>query len=372
MANTTRIFLSPPHLSGLEMSYIQSAFDKNYIAPVGDNINEFENLVGSYLNNQNVVALNSGTAALHLALKCADVQEGEVVLVQSFTFTASANVIKYVNAIPYFIDSELDTWNICPDLLQKAIIDCKNKNLKIKALIATDLFGMPAKWNEINAICKSNNITVIQDSAEALGSKIDNEPVGNQGDCAVFSFNGNKIITTSGGGILVCPDAEKAKQAIHLATQAKDAADHYLHTQIGFNYRMSNILAGIGIAQFNVLPNRVEARRDVFSKYAHTLSDFEFQPEILANKSNRWLTVMLCKTQNQRENIQKMMLENGIEVRRVWKPMHLQPVFEKELAQINGHSERIFDLGLCLPSGSQLTDAEQNEIISLIKLCIEI
>lgn len=367
MANTTRIFLSPPHLSGLEMSYIQSAFDKNYIAPVGDNINEFEHLVGAYLNNQNVVALNSGSAALHLALKCADVKEGDVVMVQSFTFTASANVIKYVNAIPYFIDSELDTWNICPDLLQKAIIDCKNKNLKIKALIATDLFGMPAKWNEINAICKSNNITIIQDSAEALGSKIDNEPIGNQGDYAVFSFNGNKIITTSGGGMLICPVPEKAKQALHLATQAKDVADHYLHTQVGFNYRMSNILAGIGIAQFNVLQKRVEARRNIFSKYASSLSDFNFQPEIDVNKSNRWLTVMLCKSQIQRENIQKLMFENGIEVRRVWKPMHLQPVFEKEYAQINGHSEQIFELGLCLPSGSQLTDAEQNEIISLIK-----
>jgi dTDP-4-amino-4,6-dideoxygalactose transaminase len=359
-------------MGGTEQKYVQEAFDTNWVAPLGPNVNEFENSIQHYLSDQNhVAALSSGTAAIHLALILAGVQERDEVLCQSFTFSASANPIAYLGATPVFVDSEKETWNMCPELLEEAIKDRILKGKKPKAIVVVHLYGMPAKMLAIQEIARNYEIMLIEDAAEAIGSTIDSEKCGTFGDFGVLSFNGNKIITTSGGGALVCRTEEKKQQAIHLATQARDAAPHYQHSKIGYNYRMSNIVAGIGRGQMEVLDLRVKQRRANYDFYHHELKSL---PEITFLKepenyfSNRWLSCMLLPSYEAREQVRLALLQENIESRPLWKPMHLQPVFKSCEAYTNHISEDLFERGLCLPSGSNLEKEDVVRVVSNIKM----
>lgn len=352
-----KIWLSSPHMGITEQKYVKEAFDTNWVAPLGSNVSEFEDQLQNYLNNnRHIAVLNSGTAALHLALILAGVKQNDEVLCQSFTFSASANPIVYVGAKPVFIDSETETWNICPTTLEKAIKDRIAKGKKPKAIIAVHLYGMPYKTKEILTISNKYEIPVIEDSAEALGSEVNGQKCGTFADYAILSFNGNKIITTSGGGALITKSKEQQQKAIFLATQARDEAPHYQHSEIGYNYRMSNVVAGIGRGQMEVLSDRVQARRANFKYYKETLKNtnltFLEEPENFF--SNRWLTTVLTPSFKQREKIRLALQANNIESRPLWKPMHLQPVFNNCASYTNGNSESFFDKGLCLPSGSNL------------------
>ena len=365
-----KIWLSPTHMSGKEMKYIQEAFDTNWIAPLGPNINEFENTLQSYLGeNKDVAAINSGTAAIHLALILAGVTQGDEVLCQSFTFSASANPIIYVGAKPVFIDSEADTWNMCPKALEAAILDRFEKGEKPKAIVVVDSYGMPAKWDEIVAIAKKHKLFLIEDAASALGSTYKNQKCGTFGDFGILSFNGNKIITTSGGGALVCNHAEIKEKVVFLATQARDNAPHYEHSHIGYNYRMSNVLAGIGRGQMEVLEDRVAARRKIHTLYKNELkhTNLQFLPEPEGHFSNRWLSCVLTESHEIREKIRLFLEKENIESRPLWKPMHLQPIFKKYASYENGISESLFEKGLCLPSGSNTTENDLERIIHLLK-----
>ena len=370
----TKIWLSPPHMCGEELKYVQQAFDTNWIAPIGPNIDAFEHSLAITMgHSKKVVALSSGTAAIHLALVMAGVTRGDEVLVQTHTHNASVNPIIYQGAIPIFIDSEKQTWNMCPLLLEEAIQDRISKGKKPKAIIVVHLYGMPAKMNEICTIAQKYKIVLIEDAAEALGSEVNRQKGGTFGDFGILSFNGNKIITTSGGGALVCNSIEEKNKAIFLATQARDEAPHYQHSEIGYNYRMSNIVAGIGRGQMKVLENRVIARRanfELYQKELSNISELELLKEPVGFYSNRWLSCVLTPSFEIREKIRLALEKENIESRPLWKPMHQQPVFEKSPKYINGVSDDIFNRGLCLPSGSNLSEQDLLRVVYIIKTIV--
>ncbi len=371
-----RIWLSPPHMGGKEQEFVKEAFETNWIAPLGPNVNGFEEQLKQYTGVEAAAALNSGTGALHLALITLGIQQGDIVLCQSLTFAASAFPIIYEKAIPVFIDSEPDTWNMDPVLLREALESYKSKGKKIAAIVVVHLYGMPAKMDEIMQLASQFEVPVIEDAAEALGSTYKGRACGGIGTMGILSFNGNKIITTSGGGALLSNHVQLVEHARFLSTQAKDPFPHYEHSQIGYNYRMSNITAGIGRGQMLVLDERVEKRRAIHERYIQELSNLPgvtFLPEPTGAFSNRWLTTILIDPAVSRgvtgEMIRLRLDEENIESRPLWKPMHLQPVFKGAASFVNGISELLFAQGLCLPSGSSLTEEEQQHICSLIKLC---
>jgi len=366
----TKIWLSSPHMSGNEQSYIKEAFDSNWVAPLGPNVNGFENDLQSYLNEDiHVAALASGTSALHLSLILLGVSHGDEVICQSKTFSASANPIVYQGATPVFVDSERETWNMCPIQLEIAIKDRIAKGNKPKAIVAVHLYGMPYKVDEINNIALKYNIPVVEDSAESLGSAYKGKNCGTFGDFSILSFNGNKIITTSGGGALVTKTQKQKEQAVFLATQARDNAPHYLHSQIGYNYRMSNIVAGIGRGQMTILDSHVAKRRSNHEFYVNAFKDntkITFLNEPEGYFSNRWLSCILLDSESTREGLRLALEKENIESRPLWKPMHQQPVFKDAPSYLNGVSDELFEKGLCLPSGSNLTDIELNRVVSAI------
>ena len=368
-----RIWLSSPHIGNNEINYINEAFSSNWVGPIGENVNEFEKGLQALTFTKHAAALASGTSAIHLALITLGVKLGDTVFCQSMTFSASANPIIYQLAIPVFIDSETDTWNMDPMLLKTALEEAKHNNKLPKAIIAVHLYGMPAKINEINAIANEYGVPVIEDSAEALGANINGKPCGSFGKLGVLSFNGNKIITTSGGGALLSNDGEMIEKARFLSNQARDPAPHYQHSNIGYNYRMSNILAGIGRGQLEVLFDRVDARRNNFQSYKQYFSkhnddgfNIQFQEEPIGYYSNRWLScIVIDPAKNKgltKEDIRLALEIENIESRPLWKPMHLQPVFVSSKFYLNGVSEKLFENGLCLPSGSNLTEQEFDRI----------
>ncbi|WP_345274508.1 DegT/DnrJ/EryC1/StrS family aminotransferase [Flaviramulus aquimarinus] len=370
MLTATKIYLSSPHMGGSEQKFVNEAFATNWIAPLGPNVDGFENDIKHYLGgNDHVAVLSSGTASIHLALQLLNVSHGDEVLCQSFTFSASANPILYQGAKPIFIDSESDTWNMSPELLEIAIKDRIEKHKKPKAIIAVHLYGMPYKANEINAIAKKYEIPVIEDSAEAFGSSYFNQPCGTLSDFGILSFNGNKIITTSGGGALITKSKNLKDKAVFLSTQSRDNAPHYEHSSVGFNYRMSNVLAGIGRGQMEVLDDRVASRRQNFEFYKKNLSQYSqisFLEEPKNFFSNRWLTCIETSSYELREQIRLTLLEDNIESRPLWKPMHMQPIFKDSMHYTDGTSEKLFDKGLCLPSGSNLNENDLKRIVNII------
>jgi dTDP-4-amino-4,6-dideoxygalactose transaminase len=371
-----KIWLSSPHMGEKEMVYIQEAFASNWVAPLGPNVNGFEKDLEAFLgNNVHAAALISGTAALHMALILLGVKAGDEVICQSMTFAASANPIVYQGAIPVFIDSEDSTWNMSPEYLEVAIQDRIKKGKTPKAIVVVHLYGMPARIDEIMSIARKYGIPVVEDAAEALGSTFNGKALGTFGDIGILSFNGNKIITTSGGGALVSTNADYVQKARFLSSQARDAAPHYEHTNIGYNYRMSNICAGIGRGQMEVLPLRVQQRRNNYQYYRKALAAIEgitFLEEPGKNYySNHWLTAILVKNDSfNREDLRLCLNENNIDCRPLWKPMHMQPVFADAPYYGEGISERLFDVGLCLPSGSNLTPADLDRIVSSIYDCV--
>ncbi|WP_179019439.1 DegT/DnrJ/EryC1/StrS family aminotransferase [Winogradskyella forsetii] len=365
-----KIWLSSPHMSGNEQSYIKEAFDSNWVAPLGPNVNGFESDLQSYLNNNiHVAALASGTSALHLSLILLGVKHGDEVICQSKTFSASANPIVYQGATPIFVDSERDTWNICPEQLEIAIKDRIANGTKPKAIIAVHLYGMPYKVDEINEVASRYDIPIIEDSAESLGSRYKEKKCGTFGDFSILSFNGNKIITTSGGGAIVTKTIENKEKAVFLATQARDNAPHYLHSHIGYNYRMSNIVAGIGRGQMTILDSHVAKRRSNHEFYFNAFKNnnkITFLKEPNGFFSNRWLSCILLDSKSTREGLRLALEKENIESRPLWKPMHQQPVFKGAPRYLNGVSDELFEKGLCLPSGSNLTDAELDRVVSAI------
>jgi len=352
------IFLSPPHMSGNEQKYIDEVFKSNYIAPVGEFINRFEKSIEKYINIPYSAALINATSAIHLALRILGIKEGDKVAVSSFTFIGSVSPVLYQGAEPIFIDSD-ESWNLSPTLLKQAI-----KENDIKAVIVTHLYGQMAKIEEIAQICKENNIYLIEDSAESLGASYKNQQSGTFGDFGVYSFNGNKILTTSGGGILVSKNKEWIEKAKFLSTQAKENYPWYEHETYGYNYRMSNVLAAIGVAQMEVLEDRVNKKREIFSWYKQFLEE-EFMPEIENSKGNRWLTTLTFKNKNPIE-VMEILKNNQIESRPLWKPLHLQPLFKNNKSYLNGISEELFQKGLCLPSGTTLTKNQVKQICEVI------
>lgn len=366
-----KIWLSSPHMGGKEIDFINDAFNSNWIAPLGPNVNGFEEDISNYLKEDTHVAcLSSGTAAIHLGLIQLGVQNGDEVICQSKTFSASANPIVYQGATPVFVDSEKNTWNISSEQLALAIKDRLAKGKKPKAIVTVHLYGMPYDVDKIHAISKKYNIPILEDSAEALGSNYKGQKCGTFGDIAVLSFNGNKIITTSGGGALVSKTKKFRDKAIFLATQARDKAVEYHHSQIGYNYRMSNITAGIGRGQMKVLDDHVKKRRSIFELYTNSFEDIEeikFLKEPDGYFSNRWLTCITLPSIEIREGLRLFLEKENIESRPLWKPMHLQPIFKDAPRYINGISEDLFNKGLCLPSGSNLSEIDLDRVISNIK-----
>ena len=371
--NSKRILLSRPHMGGTEQTYIAQAFQDNWIAPTGPHIDLFENRLVDFLDEKSqVVALNSGTAAIHLGLQLLGVQKGDVVLCQSLTFIASVNPVLYLGATPVFIGSEKETWNLCPIALEEAILNQLNKGIQPKAIVVVHLYGMPAKMNEIITISKKYNIPILEDAAEALGSSYTNQPCGTFGDFGVFSFNGNKVITTSGGGALLCHSEAVKKKAVFLATQAKEDAVYYEHTQVGYNYRMSNISASIGLGQLEVLSEHIQHRKQNHHFYKQL---FENLSEVTLHQepnedfiSNHWLTVIQLASFEQREALRLHLEKYNIESRPVWKPMHLQSLFQGNLYFGDDLADKLFDNGLCLPSGSNLSEEDKNCIKEAIEL----
>ncbi|MBW3495096.1 MULTISPECIES: aminotransferase class I/II-fold pyridoxal phosphate-dependent enzyme [Bacillus] len=371
-----RIYLSSPHMGGNEQKYIQDAFDSNWIAPLGPNVDEFERELASFVGVKGGTAVSSGTAAIHLALRLLDVQEGDTVFCSSFTFVASANPIVYLGAEPVFVDSEPETWNMSPQALAHALYDANKAGELPKAVILVHLYGQSAKLDEILSLCNQYDIPIIEDAAESLGSTYKGKASGTFGRFGVYSFNGNKIITTSGGGMLVSDDAEALVKAKFLATQAKDPAPHYEHSEIGYNYRMSNILAGVGRGQLEVLEDRVRARRRIFNRYYEELSHipgFYFMPELENTRSNRWLTTMMIDEKESGISIETLLTtlaDENIEARPTWKPLHMQPLFKESKyyshQKDNDVSARLFEKGICLPSGSNMMDEDQWRVIQAI------
>jgi dTDP-4-amino-4,6-dideoxygalactose transaminase len=359
-------------MGGNELCYIKEAFDTNWIAPLGPNVDGFEQDLQSFLGmDVNVAALSSGTAALHLALILLGVKGGDEVICQSMTFSASANPIVYQGATPVFVDSEGSTWNISPEYLEAAIQDRLKLGKKPKAIIIVHLYGMPAQMDSIMKISKTYDIPVVEDAAEALGSTFNGQPLGTFGEIGILSFNGNKIITTSGGGALISANHEYVKKARFLATQAQDSAPHYQHSQIGYNYRMSNICAGIGRGQMEVLSERVQQRRTNFNFYKNALAHIpgiHFLEEPHAGYfSNRWLTTVVIDGNDvTKEEVRLSLIAGNVDCRPLWKPMHLQPVFADAPYYGNDTSNRLFDKGICLPSGSSISEGELDRVVSQI------
>ena len=371
-----RIFLSLAHMGGHEQQFIQEAFDTNWVVPLGPNVDAFEKDLESFLGDDvQVAALTSGTAALHLGLILLGIESDDEVICQSFTFSASANPICYQGATPVFVDSEPDTWNLSPDYLEEAIRDRIKKGKKPKAIIPVHLYGMPAKMDEILSVANRYEIPVLEDAAEALGSTYKDISCGTLGELAALSFNGNKIITTSGGGALVSKNKEYIKEARFLATQARDAAPHYQHSQIGYNYRMSNVVAGIGCGQMEVLPQRIEQRRknnQYYRKHLSEIKGISFQTEPSTDFfSNYWLTSIIVDPEKTngvtREDLRLALDKANIESRPLWKPMHLQPVFNSCPYYGEKVSETLFSNGLCLPSGSSLTENDLERVVEVIE-----
>ena len=375
--NKSKIWLSSPHIGPNELKYVNEAFATNWIAPLGPHVNAFEQGLQEETKTKHAAALSSGTSAIHLALILLGVKEDDIVFCQSITFSASANPIAYQGALPVFIDSEIDTWNMDPILLKTALEEAQQVGKLPKAIIPVHLYGMPARMDEILSIAKEYGVPVIEDAAEALGSNINNKPCGSFGEFGVLSFNGNKIITTSGGGAILSENAEMIEKARFLATQARDAAPHYQHSNIGYNYRMSNVLAGIGRGQLEVLNDRVATRRNNFERYKQYFSKHNntgynvlFQEEPQGYYSNRWLTcIVVDPISNKgltREEIRLAMEVENIETRPLWKPMHQQPVFASSKNYLNGVSDNLFENGLCLPSGSNLSEDEFDRIFNCL------
>lgn len=370
-----KIWLSPPHMSGNELFYVEDALQKNWVTSQGENVDEFEKSLSAFLNNDvTVCALNSATSAIHLSLLMLGVSLNDEVITSTFSFCASANPIIYCGATPIFIDSEKETWNMCPIALEEAIQNRISKGKRPKAIIVVHLYGMPAKMDEITAIAQKYQIPVIEDAAEALGSTYKGRACGTFGRFGILSFNGNKIITTSGGGALVCHTQEDKDQAVFLSTQARDNAPHYQHSHIGYNYRMSNIVAGIGRGQMEVLNDRVEARRKMHDFYVEIFKDIDgvdvFSEPTEDFYSNHWLSAIVVDenvTGKNREDLRLAFLEDNIESRPLWKPMHMQPVFENAPYYGTDVAEKLFDNGLCLPSGSNLSDDDRSRIGEVIK-----
>lgn len=369
----SRIYLSPPHMGEAEQQLVNEVFDSNWIAPLGPMVNGFEKDLADYVGVKHAAVLSSGTAAIHLALIILDVQPGDYVICQSLTFSASANPIRYLGATPVFVDSEKETWNMCPGALEKAIVFCMATK-KPKAIIPVHLYGMPAEMNQIMALATKYDIPVIEDAAEALGSRYMDKQCGSFGAMSVLSFNGNKIITTSGGGALLSDEEQPIQKARFLATQARDPAPHYQHSEIGYNYRMSNVLAGIGRGQMQVLEERIKQRRENYTFYVDLLKDIEgiaFVPEKEGFFSNRWLTTILIDPEKTggitREHVRLSLEKENIESRPLWKPMHTQPVFSRFPYYGSGFSEKLFAQGLCLPSGSNLSNEDRMRIATALK-----
>ena len=371
-----RIWLSPPHLGSKELSYIQDAFSSNYISTVGANIDRFEKSICDYTGASYAVALSSGTAAIHLGLIAAGVQQSDEVLCSTFTFVATANPILYLKAIPVFVESEAQSWNMSPTFLEEAIEERIKKGKKPKAIVVVHLYGQAAKLEELCAIAEKYSITLIEDAAESLGSWYKNKHTGTFGKVGIFSFNGNKIITTSGGGALVTNDKTLAEQVRFLSAQARDTAPYYWHSQLGYNYRMSNILAGVGIGQMEVLEERISKRRSNFEYYRNSLKNIEaisFSPQLPDTSSNHWLNCIvidknICAVKP--EAIIEALEKENIEARHLWKPMHTQPLFKEYPYYGDRLSERLFESGVCLPSGSQLTKQDLQRITGIISRVI--
>ena len=358
-----RIFLSPPHMSGREQDYIAEVFKSNYIAPLGEYVNKFEASVKKYANAKDALALSSGTAGLHLALRVLGVKRGDLVLASTFTFMASVSPILYQGATPVFIDSD-ESWNLSPELLKKAILNLPEKP---KALIVTHLYGQASKMKEIVEICKNENIALVEDAAEALGGFYEGKALGTFGELGVYSFNGNKIITTSGGGMLV-GDEKLVEKARYYSTQARGPFLHYEHNDYGYNYRLSNVLGAIGTAQMEVLEDRVAKKREIFAAYERELADVaEFMPEIPNSRGNRWLTTALFKNKNDHLKVIDALAKENIESRPLWKPMHMQPVFKDALNFTDKTSENYFERGICLPSGTAMSDENFERVIKIVR-----
>lgn len=367
MSKNEKILLSSPHMSeeGYEQYYVKDAFDKNWIAPLGENVNKFEEELADYVGIGHSTALTSGTAAIHLALKNVGVGEGDIVFVQSFTFSATVNPIVYENATPVFIDSEKDTWNMDPEMLEEAF-----QKYKPKAVIVVHLYGISAKIEEIKAVCEKYDTPLIEDAAESLGTIYKGQHSGTFGDYGIYSFNGNKIITTSGGGMLVSNNKEGIEHARFLATQAKDPAPYYQHSEIGYNYRLSNISAGIGRGQLKVLEERVEQKRHIYHTYAEGFKDIPeitMIPDYDYERANHWLSAMIIESDKVTPKmVREVLAEEDIESRPLWKPMHLQPVFEDYDYVGNGVSDELFEKGLCLPSDTKMNKTDIELVISTV------
>jgi len=360
-----KIFLSPPHMSGKEQEYIAKVFESNYIAPLGEFVDKFEKSIKNYTKAKYALALSSATAGLHLALRVLGVTKDDIVLASSFTFIGSISAVLYQNATPVFIDSD-KSWNLSPKLLKEAISKAPKKP---KALIVTHLYGQMAKIDEIAQICKEHGIYLIEDSAESLGATFEDKACGTFGDMGVFSFNGNKILSTSGGGILVSDNKKWIDKARFLSTQAKENKPYYEHKEVGYNYRMSNVLAAIGVAQMEVLDDRIARRREIFDLYKQNLSsikEISFMPEIENSKGNRWLTTILLEHTSPQKLINHLKT-NHIESRYLWKPMHMQPVFHDCISVVDGTSSAFFSKGICLPSGSSMSDDDVISVCNHIK-----
>ncbi|MBT2622933.1 aminotransferase class I/II-fold pyridoxal phosphate-dependent enzyme [Chryseobacterium sp. ISL-6] len=371
-----KIWLSPPHLSGNEIQFIEDAFQKNWVTSIGNNIDEFEFDLKKFLEDDvEVCALNSATSAIHLALILLGITKGDEVLTSTFSFIASANPIVYCGAQPVFIDSESETWNMCPIVLEEAIINRLRKGKRPKAIIVVNLYGMPAKMDEILSVASKYEIPLIEDAAESLGARYKGKACGTFGDFGILSFNGNKIITTSGGGALICHSQETKNNAIFLSTQARDEAPHYQHSNIGYNYRMSNIIAGIGRGQMEVLNDRVEARRKMHDFYLELCKDIEgvdvFSEPSDDFYSNHWLsaiTIDTSKTGKTSTDLRLAFLQDNIESRPLWKPLHMQPIFSNSPYYGSKIAENLFEKGLCLPSGSNLTEKDKKRIAEVLKI----
>lgn len=372
--NKSKIYLSSPHMGKEELANVQEAFATNWISPAGPFIQQLEHDLATYCGTKGAAVVQSGTAAIHLALRLLEIQQGDLILCQSFTFIGSSNPILYEKATPVFIDSEAATWNMCPLALEKAILDLDKKGKRPKAIIVVHLYGMPAKIPEIMALSHKYNIPVIEDAAEALGSSIDGQACGSFGDFGILSFNGNKIITTSGGGALLSNNLEALQKARFLATQAKDNAPHYEHTQLGYNYRMSNIAAAIGVGQLKVLDERVAARRanhDFYQELLANVKGVQFLEEPKGYYSNRWLSCIIIDsaiTGVSREDLRLALEKENIESRPLWKPMHMQPLFAQSDYYGTDFIEKLFQDGICLPSGSNLTPQEKERISNQLKV----
>ena len=372
MKDNKKIWLASPHMGGDELRFVKETFDTNWIAPIGPHINTFEKQLSKISNGYKVAALSSGTASIHLALILAGVKANDDVICSTFTFSASANPIKYLGANPVFIDSESLSWNMCPELLEKSIVEGIEKNKKPKAIILVHLYGMPAKMDLIMKISNQYDIPLIEDAAEALGSTYKNQPLGTFGKFGVYSFNGNKIITTSVGGALLCKDKSLIKKAKFFATQSRDNAPHYEHSEIGYNYRMSNVCAAIGLGQLEVLSDRVRRKREIYNFYKTELSgikEITFLYESIGSFSNYWLTTILLDKNStiDREKLRLHLEKDNIESRPLWNPMHLQPVFKNCKAYVNGVSDDLFNRGLCLPSGTNISNKDLKRVVNKIK-----